>query len=242
MASSRPFTVQASGLHDLLIFSIPRRLLGPHADRLSRWTAVRMPGDRGVAGRVAPFLGSVADGLRDGSIAEDDVALADAVVSLIRALYGSSRPVARGIEEASRDSLLCRIKCYIDRHLHEVDLGPETIAAAHFVSTRYLHKLFEAEEMTLSRWIQHRRLERCRRDLEDPASAGQSIASIAARWGFRNRDVFTRLLRTSYGVTPFELRAQAQTLTGSRGPRTVRHARPRAWPAVPGESRAPGRA
>jgi AraC-like DNA-binding protein len=208
MASSRPFTVQASALHDLLIFSIPLRLLGPYADRLVRWTAVRMPGDRGVAARVGPFLSGLADGLHDGSIAPDDVALADAVVSLTRALYGSSGPRLGGIEEAARGGLLHRIKCYIESHLHEADLGPENIAAAHFVSTRYLHKLFESEEMTVSRWIRHRRLERCRQELEDPASADRSIASIAARWGFRNRDVFTRLLRTAYGVTPLELRAR----------------------------------
>lgn len=210
MASSRPFTVRASGLHDLLIFSIPLRLLGPYADRLVRSTAMRIPGDRGVAARVGPFFSSVADGLQDGSIAQDDVALADAVVSLTRALYGSTRPGADGLEDVSRESLLGRIKCYIDSHLHEADLGPETIAAAHFVSTRYLHKLFEAEELTVFRWIQHRRLERCRQDLEDPASAGDSIAAIAARWGFRNRDVLTRLLRTTCGVTPLELRARAR--------------------------------
>jgi AraC-like DNA-binding protein len=210
MASSRPFTVRADGPHDLLIFSVPLRLLGPHADRLARSTALRMPGDRGVAARVGPFLSSVAEGLRDGSIGADDVAFADAVVSLTRALHGPSRPRADGLEEASRDHLLDRIKCYIDSHLHEADLGPENIAASHFISTRYLHKLFRAEEMTLFRWIQHRRLERCRQDLADPASAGCSIASVAARWGFRNRDVLTRLLRTTYGVTPLELRVGAR--------------------------------
>ena len=242
MMSSRPFTVRSAGPHDLLIFSVPLRLLGPHADRLGRWTAVRIPGDRGLAARVGPFLGGIADGLKDGSVAQDDVALADGVVALTRALCGPSGPGPDGLGEAMSDSLLARVKCYIDTHLHEADLNPESIAKAHFISTRYLHKLFESEEMTVFRWIQHRRLERCCADLRDEALAGLSIASIAARWGFRNRDVFTRLLRTSYGVTPFELRAQAQTLTGSRAPRTARPAPPRAWPAVPGESRAPGRA
>jgi AraC-like DNA-binding protein len=218
MMSSRPFTVRATGPHDLLIFGIPLRLLGPHADRLVRWTGVRMPGGRGLASRVGPFLSSLAEGLQDGSIAQDDVALADGVVALIRALYGSPGLGAGGMEQASHDSLLSRIKCYVESHLHEVDLGPETIAAAHFVSTRYLHKLFEAEEMTLFRWVQRRRLERCCQDLETPALADQSIASIAARWGFRNRDVFTRLLRTTCGVTPLELRARAQMQRGANTP------------------------
>jgi AraC-like DNA-binding protein len=207
MVSSRPFTVRSSGPHDLLIFSIPLRLLGPHADRLGRCTALRIPGDQGLAARVGPFLNGLADGLQDGSIAQDDVALADGVVALTRALCGPSGPGAGGLGQAMSDGLLTRVKCYIDSHLHEADLGPERIAAAHFVSTRYLHKLFEEEEMTLFRWIQHRRLERCCDDLRDETLAGRSIASIAARWGFRNRDVFTRLLRTSCGVTTQELRA-----------------------------------
>jgi AraC-like DNA-binding protein len=205
LLSSRPSTVLANGQHELLIFSVPMRLLGPHADRLSRWTAVRLPGDRGLAARVGPFLSGVADSLRDGTIAQDNSALADGVLALTRALYDSPSQRTGG----APDNLLVRIKCYIDRHLHEVDLGPETIAAAHFISTRYVHKLFEAEEMTLFRWIQHRRLERCYDDLRDEALAGESIASIAARWGFRNRDMFTRLMRTSYGSTPQQMRAWA---------------------------------
>jgi AraC-like DNA-binding protein len=225
MASSQPSTIRARGAHDLLIFSLPLRLLGPHADRLSRWTAVRVPGDRGLAARVGPFLGSIADGLEDGSVREDDVALADAVLALTRALYSSPAPGAAVAPQSSGEGLLARVKCYIDGHLHEPDLRPETIAAAHFVSVRYLHKLFEAEEMTLCRWMQRRRLDRCCDDLRDHTLAGQSIAAIAARWGFRNRDVFTRLVRISCGMTPQEIRAQAARAsadaTSARAPRTA---------------------
>jgi AraC-like DNA-binding protein len=226
IGSSRPFTVRSSAPHDLLIFSIPLRLLGPHADRLGRWTALRIPGDHGLAARVGPFLGGIADGLLDGSVAQDDVALADGVVALTRALCGPSGGGTEGLGEAMSGSLLARVKCYIESHLHEPDLGPERIAAAHFVSARYLHKLFQAEEMTLFRWIQHRRLERCCADLRDATLAEQSISSIATRWGFRNRDVFTRLLRSSYGVTPVELRARARGHHTARLRRPAHDARP----------------
>jgi AraC-like DNA-binding protein len=225
MVSSSPSTLVANGHHDLLIFSLPMRLLGPHADRLSRWTAVRLPGDRGLAARIGPFLSCLADGLRDGSVQQDDVALADAVLALTRALYRAPAPGAGPATESSANSLLARVKCYIDGHLHEADLRPESIAAAHYVSVRYLHKVFEAEETTLYRWVQRRRLDRCCDDLRDDALAEQSIASIAARWGFRNRDVFTRLLRTTYGMTPQAIRALATGTVdsprsaGPRGPR-----------------------
>jgi AraC-like DNA-binding protein len=206
ISSSRPFTLRASG-HDLLIFSIPVRLLGPYARRIAGSTAVRIPGDQGLAVRVGPFLSGLADGLRDGSVAQDDVALADSVMALTRALCGPSG--LDGFRDVPREGLLTVVKSYIENHLHEFDLGPDGIAAAHFVSTRYLHKLFEAEEMTLFRYIQHRRLVRCCDELRDATRADEPIAAIAARWGFRNRDVFTRLLRTTYGLTPQEMRAQA---------------------------------
>ncbi|WP_395104113.1 helix-turn-helix domain-containing protein [Actinomadura sp. SCN-SB] len=209
IVSSRPFTLRASG-HDLLIFSLPLRLLGPYARRIGRSTAIRIPGDRGLAARVGPFLSGLADGLRDGSVAPDDVALADGVLALTRALCGPSGLDGLGdVRVTPSGGLLTAVKSYIENHLHEPGLRPETIAAAHFVSTRHLHKLFEAEELTLFRYIQHRRLQRCCDDLRDPGRADEPIASIAARWGFRNRDVFTRLFRTSYGMTPQELRAQA---------------------------------
>ena len=210
MLSSKPSTIVADGPHELIILSLPLRLLGPHADRLSQWTAVRLPGNRGLAATAGPFVDGVVNGLRDGSVAQDNLALADGIVALTRALYGSADPRPGGTGEASADRMLTRIKCHIDSHLHEVDLGPESIAAAHFISTRYLHKLFEAEDMTLFRWVQHRRLERCCDDLRDDARADESIAAIAARWGFRNRDVFTRLLRTTYGTTPNGMRARAR--------------------------------
>jgi AraC-like DNA-binding protein len=35
-----------------------------------------------------------------------------------------------------------------------------------------LHRLFETQETTAAEWIRHRRLDRCRRDLLDPAQQG----------------------------------------------------------------------
>lgn len=209
VSSSRPFALRAAGEHDLLIFGIPLRLLGPHAARLGRRTAVRIPGDRGLGARVRPFLGSIADGLRDGSVAQDDTAIADSVVALARALGGAPDPAHDALRDSPPHDLLTRVKSYIDSHLHEVDLGPKSIAAVHFVSTRYLHKLFETQELTLFRYIQHRRLERCCADLRDAKLADRPVAAIATRWGFRSRDAFARLLRSSYGTSPRELRACA---------------------------------
>ena len=47
----------------------------------------------------------------------------------------------------SRAGQLARIKVYIGEHLHERQLGPGTIAAALRLSTRYVHSVFEGEDI-----------------------------------------------------------------------------------------------
>jgi AraC-like DNA-binding protein len=81
--------------------------------------------------------------------------------------------------------------------------------AAHHVSIRYLHRLFETQQTTVADWIRRRRLDRCRRDLVDPALRDLPVNAIAARWGLLNAAHFSRTFRAAYGVPPVEYRRQA---------------------------------
>jgi AraC-like DNA-binding protein len=198
--SSRPFTVQ-SGRHEVIIFSFPKVLLGADADRIGRRTAKRVPGDAGVAGIAVRFLGDLADGLGNGSIPERDSGLADTVIGLLRAIYSDGPH-----PDVPVRPLLAQVKSFIVAHLQEPDLTPDRIAAAHFISTRYLHKLFEAETLSVSRWMQRERLERCRHDLADPALTRDSIQTIARRWGFTDANHFSRVFSTTYGRSPRQYR------------------------------------
>jgi AraC-like DNA-binding protein len=80
--------------------------------------------------------------------------------------------------------MLLRIRTFVGRHLADPDLTPEVIARAHHISVRYLHKIFEGEDTTVSRWIQSSRLEACRRDLLHREAANRTIVAVARRWGF----------------------------------------------------------
>ncbi|WP_253915738.1 helix-turn-helix domain-containing protein [Streptomyces sp. NRRL S-31] len=97
---------------------------------------------------------------------------------------------------------LLRVQAYIDQHLTDPDLTPDAIARAHHISVRYLHKLFELEDITVSRWIQQRRLEQCRRDLARRHAAGLTIAAIAHRWGFISASHFSRGRQRRMGWMP----------------------------------------
>lgn len=201
--SSAEYTLEAREPFELVLFAVPKALLGPYADTLCRTTATVSENGIGVASLIASFLDRLLDQLEDGSITRSQGALAETVVALLRALAVESV----GDNVVAPAPLLLDLKDYIERHVADPALSPATIAAAHFISTRYLHKLFRREEHSVSETIRRARLERCRRDLGDPALAGQTIASIAMRWGMRDAAHFSRLFRDAYGCSPREHRA-----------------------------------
>jgi AraC-like DNA-binding protein len=101
------------------------------------------------------------------------------------------------------------VQSHIAEHLGDDTLTPERIAAQQFISTRYLHKLFELEGISVAAWIRERRLEGCCRDLADPALADRTIADIARRWGLPDAARLGRLVRAAHGCSPRELRRRA---------------------------------
>jgi AraC-like DNA-binding protein len=100
-----------------------------------------------------------------------------------------------------------------------VDLGPRSIEAAHFVSTRLPHRAFEEHGHTVAGWIRERRLDPGTRD---PALRHRPIRAVAVARGFTDAPHFTRLFRTVHGCTPGEYRARVGMVwthrpTASRG-------------------------
>ncbi|WP_410638466.1 helix-turn-helix domain-containing protein [Amycolatopsis sp. lyj-346] len=116
------------------------------------------------------------------------------------------------------EELLERIVAHIDDHLADADLGPGRIAAAHFLSPRALHGLFERTGTTVSRCIRERRLERCRLDLADPALAHVAASAVGARWGFRGASHFGQVFKRELGLTPAEFRRQVLAGGSLRAP------------------------
>lgn len=200
MDSSRPYRATSPEPFEMLVFAVPKVLLRPHADAVGARTASAIASDGGLAALVAPFLRSVGDGLLDGRVSEQDADVGEGVVDLVRGLFA---------ERAPRPELLAGIKATIERRLSDPSLDPAAVAGAHFISTRHLHRLFEGEGMTVSEWIRTRRLERCRRDLEDPTLAGETVLAIASRWGLRNPGHFSRLFQAAYGMPPSAVRGRA---------------------------------
>lgn len=204
--SSHPFAVTTTKPFDLLLFVVPRTLLGPRRDLICRRVAGHAAADSPVGAIAAPFFRRVWHGLETGGSELGREDLADSVIALVRALHIEQPRGNTPAPQASGRWLVARIKAYIDQHLGEPQLGPQSIASAHYISTRYLHRLFADEGISVSDWVRYRRLEACRRDLRDPTLAGETISEIARRWALSSPAHFSRIFRDEYGCTPTEAR------------------------------------
>lgn len=190
--------------------AFPKQLLPLGRDDVSKLTGLRFDGDEGLGGLASSFVRQLVGRL--GTWDETDGArLGTTLLDLLAVALATrlDRHDTVPAESRQRD-LLARIHTFVEEHLGDPDLSPATVAAANYVSVRYLHRLFEAQETTLAAWIRRRRLERCRRDLADPALRVLPICAIAARWGLTNPTHFSRLFRSEYGLQPTEYRRAAQ--------------------------------
>ncbi|NJO24072.1 MAG: helix-turn-helix transcriptional regulator [Sphingomonadales bacterium] len=83
------------------------------------------------------------------------------------------------------------------------------LAMRHRVTPRYIHKLFEAEGVTLSRFVLHQRLAHVHRLLADPRHGHRTIGELAFEVGFGDLSTFNREFCRYYGATPSDVRGSA---------------------------------
>lgn len=204
---SRPCALTDRGEeHEIVAVAFPRALLPLPANELARLTAVRIPGDRGAGALVSTLARQLPAHLDDYGGA-DGARVGTGVLDLLAgALAARLERTPQLPLETRQRVLLMRVRTFIEERLADPDLSPEGIAAAHYVSVRYLYKLFESEQAGVASWIRVRRLERCRRDLLDPAMRHWPVSAIGARWGLVNAAHFSRAFRAAYGLPPSEYR------------------------------------
>ena len=203
--TDRPYSLVFDEDFRTMVVMFPKHLISLPPDMIGQLTAVRISGQEGLGSLVVPYLTQLAGNL-DQLAGTTGARLAHSALDLVTTVF--TREL--GLDESSADphrALVQRIRGYIDRNLASTDLGPASIAAAHFISTRHLHGLFQEQGMTVSTWIRTRRLEQCRRDLLDPMLADRPVAAIAARWGFVDAAHFSRAFKTAFSVSPSEYRS-----------------------------------
>lgn len=115
-----------------------------------------------------------------------------------------------------RKSQFRSIRRRIDRQIGDPELGSASLIRQVFVTRPTLYRMFEPHG-GVGRYILGRRLTGVFRDLSDPDLSHEKVATILARWGFRNQTAAGRAFRSAYGMTPSECRARARAHRSSPG-------------------------
>jgi AraC-like DNA-binding protein len=205
----RPYTVAFGEPHQMSILMFPcdRFRLPPAAVDEVLVTPVSSAESTGSL--VAPFMRQLVANLEQ-SKSPVNCRLADNLLDLLATMFGERAGASPTDPAALRHSLLLGLYAWIDAHLRDADLGPATIASANHISVRYLHKLFHDDGTSVAHWVRERRLDNCRRDLEDPTLAQHGVHAIARRWGFEDVAYFTRIFKASFGEPPGHYRRRNQ--------------------------------
>lgn len=208
--TSRPYRIAFSDDFRMTVAMFPRKLVRLPEDHMAGLTAVRLAGDTGLGPLIAPLMKGLSGGDLDAPTTVIAAHLGDAVLDLVTAAFAQQmqQPLDEG-GSAFQRALRVKVGKFIDDNLHDPGLTSKAVADAHFVSVRYLQKVFESEGMSVSTMIRTRRLERCRRDLADPRTGLVPIVAIAQRWGFTDAAHFSRLFRSAFGLSPREYRKSA---------------------------------
>lgn len=203
--TDRPYSLLFDDTMRMSVVMFPKVMLDIPAETVGRLTATRLDGAGGVGAMIGPYVASLARGAAelDGHVARRMFRTAvDMVGTLVEASLGRD-----GTSTDAHGTLLRRMLDYIDENLSDSELSPGQIAAAHFVSVRHLHAVFNEQGTTVSTVIRSRRLERCYDALVDPQQAHRSITAVATAHGFVDAAHFSRTFRAHFGVPPSSVRA-----------------------------------
>lgn len=195
----RPYTIRLQGDWRCAVIAFPRSAFVASKHFIDAVICRFTPVGDGPGAVLAALVASAVAGGGDGG-GVSDALMGRASLDLLRAALARERLPERP------DAVVLAVDAYIRRHLADADLSHSTVAAAHHMSERTLHRLFEASGQSVTELIRGYRLDAIMMDLRAASSAGDTINRIAARWGLHDMPHLTRAFRARYGMTPSQAR------------------------------------
>lgn len=205
--STVPFSWAFEGDFTVLMLRFPQAFIdAPPQSFLPLLGRALRPED-GFGRHLSPFVQSVA---RDTDLLRGPVGrrVAQNLVDLFTTSFLAHLGAA-GEGGGDATPLFQRLTGYISEHLGDAQLDPAGIAAANYISTRYLQAIFQEHGTTVSSWVRERRLAGARREIGDPLLRERPIGEVAERWGFLDQAYFSRVFRQAFGESPKQWRARA---------------------------------
>jgi AraC-like DNA-binding protein len=191
-----------------VVVKIPRAKLEARIGNLAPVTARVLAPTTSVGALVGGFISMLpthAEGLDEMA----GLKIADQTLDLAAMALATATDGKRPAMSSPRTLAMLRLKATVERLLIEPGLKPERIAIESGISVRYANALLFEEGTSLERYVQGRRLERCRQALDDINQSHRTIGEIAYNWGFSDLSHFGRRFKAQFGVTPTEYRRQA---------------------------------
>jgi AraC-like DNA-binding protein len=188
------------------ILQFPTSMLGLNRAQVAALVARPLPTDNGIGGLLAYIINDL---IAHGS-GYEPVVVAQLNATIVDLLGAAARVAADGptttpacLPDSTR---LLQIYAFIRHNLADSRLTPGSVALAQGMSLRQLNRLLHEDGSSPAEWIRRQRLIRCRRDLIDPALAGELVTDIGARWGLPDPVTFSRAFKREYGMPPGEYR------------------------------------
>jgi AraC-like DNA-binding protein len=210
--SSEPYQFSHAEPADMWVLKVDADALTGRLRAPDRFCTLQFEANNGAGGLFNDML-QILPARFDGMTQEARATVGRQLVDLLVLAIKADERVLTSGNSTVRAAHLARIEAYIRTNLHEFGLGPERIAQACGISTRYLHELFRDTDQTVRGWIRDQRLAACREALADPNN-NQTAAEIAYRWGFGDQTQFSRVFKAHFGVPPGEFREKARGSTG----------------------------
>nr|WP_218891703.1 helix-turn-helix transcriptional regulator [Actinomycetospora corticicola] len=187
---------------DVVVDGTARAVVRGVALQLERTEAVPAPDLTGASTVLARHL-DLAEPEAFEVLLETATALHEPVVDVARHIVSALVPPLREERSEAEPAALRRAVDYIESHACE-DVTLDEIARVARIGPRALQLAFNRHRGgSPMAYLRQVRLARAHRDLEtaDP-TRGDTVAAVAARWGFANPGRFATMYRESYGVSP----------------------------------------
>ena len=207
--STEPYDLDYRGTPRTYSFRIPKKMLDPLLTNPARLTTTRVSRDTPMGMLAVDFLQSV---LRqpDAIPATASRSVASMIAELVALSLGGNATARELSAErgSSRAALLNSILRFIDANLQNSALSVEAVCRRFGISPRYLHRVFEAEELSFGDYVRNRRLAFCAAELS--RLPHRSVSEIALACGFGDISHFNHCFRRHFGVSPREYRRAAK--------------------------------
>jgi AraC family transcriptional regulator, positive regulator of tynA and feaB len=213
----RPFSLDIGCSMRTLLVKIPRWELQGRLGDVRQLTANPINNSEPMAALASGFLAMLPTRVEALDVGTGQK-VAQHLLDLVALALGRKLQDERPAISSPRMTTLLRLKAVIEARLGEPGLRPVHAAEATGISVRYANVLLGHEGMSLERFIMLRRLQRCRRALEDAAQAGRTVSDIAYTFGFSDMSHFTRRFKAQFGISPSGCRQRALTASLSPSP------------------------